>query len=668
MFIQAVTGNNALFVSLLDPARQTRRCVYAWSDGAEVDVGELPVMPMSGSTAPHARAVATGQVTVVTDLQAALAGSPNVALGYERDPRAPNISIAVPLIHLGEVIGGFEVQILDHPNPSECVPSLQVAANLAAAAIENLRLINNERQLRQAAQASEERYRSSERRLRLALEAAGLGTWESAGTRELAWSQGAERVLGHPDRPTPRSWRELLDLVHTQDRERVAEALESAARSPGTREVEFRVAAAEGETRWLVCRMHTMWDAAGLPPRVLGVLLDITARKEAEQQRQTLARSEHLRALGQMASGIAHDLNQSLALISGYGELAQDALATAPPDLGDAVNMMGMAVRAAQDGAHTLQQLLAFARSTEADMLETVDIIELLREVAELTAPRWRTATQLEVEVPEDTQLFVAASHGALREAFTNLIFNAVDALSEGGIIRLRATALEDRVVAEVIDNGPGIPPELQTRIFEPFFTTKGDRGTGLGLPQVRGVVARYGGELSLESEVGRGTMFRIALPRTERSADARRAERQPTAQRVGARRVLAVDDEPKLRAMIARVLQSDGHEVTLAPSGEEALALTQQHGPYDLVLTDVSMGPGLSGWDLADLVHERWPHVPVILASGWGAQIDPTEAAERGIAGVLAKPFRISELRELVASLTGTDQLGGNSPTSDQV
>ncbi|HEX8967107.1 MAG TPA: ATP-binding protein, partial [Chloroflexota bacterium] len=574
VYIEAVTGNNALFVSLLDADQELRRCVYAWSDGAEVDASSLPALPVSGSAAPHARAVATGEVVIVSDFQSAMAESPNVALGYDRDPRAPNVSIALPLAILGRVIGGFEVQLIQHPDPSACVPSLQVAANLAAAAIEHLRLIENERELRRAAEASEQRYRSSEQQLRLALDAAGLGTWQyDVGSGKLVWSPGTERFLGRRGDPQPRSLSELLRLVYAEDRSYVAHALDAAVRTSGTRELEFRVDDPEGTVRWLASRLHTMSDAAGRPARVFGVTLDITARKEAERQQQALSRSEQLRALGQMASGIAHDLNQSLALISGYGELARDALGAPTPDLTEITNMIDVAVRAAQDGARTLRQLLAFARANEVEAVEIVDLARLLHEVAELTAPRWRGAAEgargmrLEVDVPPDVELIVKGSRGALREAFTNLIFNAVDALSDGGTIRLRGSLAGDKVLAEVSDTGPGIPPELQARIFEPFFTTKGERGTGLGLPQVAGVVARHQGELSLDSAPGRGTTFRILLPRAEQPSAERPGQAASDRANVRPRRVLAIDDEPKLRNMIAQVLQPEGHQVIVASS-----------------------------------------------------------------------------------------------------
>ena len=665
VYIEAVTGNNAVYVSLLDPVLQLRRCVYAWSDGAEVDVAELPALPVGATTTPHARAIATGEVVIVTDFQAAIAGSPNVPLGYERDPRPANVSLAVPLAIFGRIIGGFEVQMIQHADPASCVPALQVAANLAAAAIENLRLIENERELRLAAEASEQRYRSSEQQLRLALEAAGLVTWEyDVGVGWLTWSQGTERVLGLPADAHPATWTELADLAYADDRPDVKAALDQALRSSGTHVLEFRVENATGKMRWIACRVHTMVDAAGQPVRVFGVMLDITAQKEAERQRQALARSEQLRALGEMASGIAHDLNQSLALISGYGELARDALSAPVPAVPEIENMMDVAVRAAQDGARTLRQLLAFARAHEAEPVETVDMASLLREVAELTAPRWRAAAdtghgiQLEVDAPAEGELLVQGSRSALREALTNLIFNAVDALADGGSIRLRGASAGDRVLAEVSDTGPGIPAELQARIFEPFFTTKGEHGTGLGLAQVSGVVARHGGELSLESSPGQGATFRMLLPRAAPSPRHHMAEAGAVRGTTRVRRVLAVDDEPKLRHMVGLMLRPEGHHVSEAASGEDALALIEREGSFDVVLSDISMGPGMSGWELADRVRERWPGTAVVLASGWGAQIDPEEARAHGVVGVLWKPFRAAELRRVIASLA----LGGEA------
>jgi PAS domain S-box-containing protein len=655
VYVENVTGCSSLFVSLLDAERQKRRCVYAWSAGEEVDVNGLPELPMTGG--PHARAVATGEVVVVEDLQATLADLPHVSLGYDRDPRAPRVSIALPLAVFGRVIGGFEVQILEHVDPWSCVAALRVAANLSAAGIENVRLLQTERESRTAAEASEARYRLSEGRLRLALDAAGLGTWEyDFRSRSFGWSPGTERVFGRPDGERPESWSALLAFVHPEDRVLVDRGLGPGEPTAGTREVEFRVLAPDGTIRWLVGRAHTSVDDSNNPLQMSAVILDITTRKEAEQQRAAMARSEQMRVLGQMASGIAHDLNQSLTLVSGYAELARLELSAKPPDLAHLREIFEIVMGAAVGGARTLRRLLAFARTHQPENLEPLDVGALLREVADLTAPRWHGANdtkrsiRLELNVLADADLMIEGEPAPLREAFTNLVFNAVDALPEGGTLRLSASRLGDLVLAEVSDTGVGIPAHLQSRIFEPFFTTKGEQGTGLGLAQVAALVTRLGGQITVESAPDMGTTFRLLFPTASRPAIATVPPVELSYPAPRPRRVLAVDDEAALGAMIRRMLVTEGHEVTVASSAEEALALLEA-GSFEVVISDISLGAGMTGWDLVAEVKERWPAVPIILATGWGAQIAPEEALTRGVAAVLAKPYRLAELRQVVSS-----------------
>jgi CheY-like chemotaxis protein len=194
--------------------------------------------------------------------------------------------------------------------------------------------------------------------------------------------------------------------------------------------------------------------------------------------------------------------------------------------------------------------------------------------------------------------------------------------------------------------------PELQTRIFEPFFTTKGDKGTGLGLAMVFGLVERLRGDIRVDSVLGRGTTFRLRLPIAVAPAPAINATPRGSATKLPQRqlRVLAVDDEPALTKAVARLLRPLGHIVTVASSGEEALMhLTEQR--FDLVLSDVGMGAGMNGWDLAARVQEGWPEVRFVLATGWGAAIDPAEAHKCGIEAVLAKPYSAEELAELLAA-----------------
>ena len=399
------------------------------------------------------------------------------------------------------------------------------------------------------------------------------------------------------------------------------------------------------------------YTAARIADGEVVVVHDITARLEAERNRQLLARAEKLRALGQMASGIAHDLNQSLALISGYAQMARESLEERLMS-SDAGGQLEVVVAAAQDGAETVRRLLAWTRTAEPAE-GAVDIETLVHEVARLTAPRWRNATQaeghpVELSVEVTGPAVIEGNSSSLREALTNLVFNAVDALPTGGSIRLRARGSADTVVVEVADTGPGIPAEVRARIFEPFFTTKGERGTGLGLAQVLAAVEQHHGRVEVDTAPGQGTTFRLLFPAaSRRETTVEPAEPAPEATPSVSRslRILAVDDEERLARLVAKMLSSQGHSVTIATSGEQALADLDRQ-PFDLVISDLGLGTGMNGWDLADTLRQQYPTTRVILATGWGAGISPEEAAAHGVRAVIAKPYRARELRDLVASV----------------
>jgi CheY-like chemotaxis protein len=356
-----------------------------------------------------------------------------------------------------------------------------------------------------------------------------------------------------------------------------------------------------------------------------------------------------------MASGVAHDLNQYLGLVAGHAELALYELDDSGPAQAGLRDSLRIVVKAAMDGAETVKRLQTFARPRQEGPADRLDVGELLREVAKLTAPRWRDAAQaqarpISLHVETDGELFILGWPESLREALTNLVFNAVDALPHGGTVRLAGRRRGTRIEVEVADSGIGMSPEVRARIFEPFFTTTGDRGTGLGLAMVFGIVERHGGEISVDSAPGRGTTFRLLLPATDAGQPIERAP-QPIEQVPGLR-ILAVDDEPSLGQMIARMLTPEGHAVVVATSGEEAMERLATM-PFDLVISDVGMGEGMNGWELADRVRAAHPELRFLLATGWGAEIDPEEARASGVAGVIAKPYRVADLRRLIATTT---------------
>jgi signal transduction histidine kinase/ActR/RegA family two-component response regulator len=381
------------------------------------------------------------------------------------------------------------------------------------------------------------------------------------------------------------------------------------------------------------------------------------------EQATALAQTEKLRALGQMASGVAHDLNQSLALIAGYCDLALARLDGPPADAAALRETLGIVAQAAMNGGKTVNGLLTFARSHPEGDPEPIDLRGLLDEVARLTSPRWRDAAQAEgrpigLEVEAAGGLTLLGWPASLKAAFTNLVLNAVDALPAGGTIRLEASRRGHEVVLEVSDTGVGMAAEVQARVFEPFFSTKGATGTGLGLAMVFGVVEQHGGRIALSSTPGEGTTFRLAFPAAAASPSTPRESvvedaHVPAEGECPGLRVLVVDDEPQLTRVAALILGREGHDVTTAASGEAALERVREER-FDVLVSDVSMGAGMNGWELARRVRQRCPGMRIVLATGYGAAIDPAEAARRGVDAVVAKPYRARTLGEALLPPTG--------------
>jgi PAS domain S-box-containing protein len=392
-------------------------------------------------------------------------------------------------------------------------------------------------------------------------------------------------------------------------------------------------------------------DESGAIVGAVHVVHDVT---EDHARARQAAQGARLRSLGQLAGGVAHDLNQYLGLVVGYGDLAMQALAQDEPDIDGARDSLATMIRAAVDGAEAVRRLLLFARPSVEGPATRVDLDDVLREVAKLTAPRWRDAAQQQgrpisvvLEIEGDVAIDGWASD--LREAFANLVLNAVDALPRGGLIRLAARARGREVVAEVADDGVGISAETRERLFEPFFSTKDDGGSGLGLAIVFGIVERHGGTIEVDSAPGRGTLFRLAFPAAAQPAAPDAGS--PAADVARRLRIVVVDDELTLVTMLARLLASDGHDVTVATSAEEALAILAGSSA-DVVISDLSMGAGMNGWELADAVHALPTRPYFILTTGWGAEIDQDEAAGRGVRAVIAKPYRLPDLRQVLNTL----------------
>jgi signal transduction histidine kinase len=387
------------------------------------------------------------------------------------------------------------------------------------------------------------------------------------------------------------------------------------------------------------------------------------AYDDLRQTQHTVMQQERLRALGQMASGIAHDINNAISPISLYTE----SLLEREPNLSErARGYLTTIQRAIEDVARTVARMREFYREREAQLtLERVDINRAVRQVVELTRPRWSDLPQqrgamvdLRTELSESLPDIMGAEH-EIRDALTNLIFNAVDAMPTGGTlsVRTRKTALgdgEDRVLIDVSDTGVGMDEDTRRRCLEPFFTTKGERGTGLGLAMVYGMIQRHSAELDIESAAGAGTTVRLNFPAyTSSIVSTARVIKLPA---LGRRlRILLVDDDPMLIKSLQDTLQEDGHQITATHGGEAgiaAFAAAQTRGEvHDIVITDLGM-PYVDGRKVAASIKTLSPRTPVILLTGWGQRLMAANDIPPHVDKLLSKPPRLNELRAALSEL----------------
>lgn len=378
------------------------------------------------------------------------------------------------------------------------------------------------------------------------------------------------------------------------------------------------------------------------------------ALSELKATQQQVIQQERLRALGEMASGIAHDFNNTLTPILGFSDLLlEHPEIRADPE--ETVRFLELLRTSAQDAGNIVMRLREFYRPLETnEERRSVELSAVISQVIELTQPKWRQQAQANgcnIQVKTHLQPIppIAGDESALREALTNLIFNAVDAMPNGGVITLETAMENDRAVVRVSDTGTGMTEEVRQRCLEPFFSTKNDKGTGLGLAMVYGIIQRHNGLLEFDSLPGHGTTFVIRLP------FAVAVENEAPILPVGPPtksplHVLVVDDEPGIREVISAFLRSDGHDVITAADGREGLKEFQT-GSFDVVVTDRAM-PQMNGDQMAGLIKQTRPDVPVVLLTGFGTLIETTKTQPSAVDVVLNKPITLKTLLSTIDSL----------------
>ncbi|HZN06206.1 MAG TPA: ATP-binding protein [Pyrinomonadaceae bacterium] len=382
---------------------------------------------------------------------------------------------------------------------------------------------------------------------------------------------------------------------------------------------------------------------------------------EQERIREQFSQMEKLSALGELASGVAHDFNNTLAGILGRAQLLQR---TSDPE--KIKRGLDIIIKTAEDGAKTVKRIQDFARQRRDHDFELVSIDQILLDASEITRPRWKNCAEASnIHITVDLQIgsnaMVMGDDSELREVLVNMVFNAIDAMPEGGTLTLSTRADEQSVTIKVIDTGVGMYPEVRSRIFDPFFTTKGKAGLGLGLAVSFGIIRRHGGNIEVESQYGSGTEFRITLPVATIAQSGPEIERDDPAPASSLSsdvsqpatttpRLLVVDDEDFVRDLLKEMLEGEDCEVQLAASGNEALSLFRE-SKFDAVCTDVGM-PGMSGWELAREIRHLDHRIPIAVITGWGEAVGSNEQKAAGVDWVIAKPFTAERVAELVRDI----------------
>ncbi len=435
--------------------------------------------------------------------------------------------------------------------------------------------------------------------------------------------------------------RTLLDLAQEDDRVMLAEELARLAVVGGKRDVfELGLSRADGVIRRfeIACRSSVVDGRR----TVVGVARDVTAvrtlQDEIERARQRGAQIERLRALGELAAGVAHDFNNALEAILGRVERARDRLARGESPLED----LEVVERAARGAAETVRRISGFARPADADAWHEIDLQAVVRDVAAMAQTQVPERIRFRVDAHPTPRLLGNAAE--LREGLLNLVTNAVDAIEGQGEIALRCFNEDGLAVVEVCDTGCGMPEEVRDRLFEPFFTTKGQAGTGLGLSVTHGILRRHDAEIQLATEPGSGTTFRLLF------SPVAAAPTQAKAFTGDALHILVVDDDQAVAELLRDLLLELGHQVTLANSAAEALTALAQYGA-DLLLTDLDLAE-TSGWQLARQARRQRPDLLIGMVTGWPLGASDAEIKRRGVDFVIAKPFSLSTLIETLASL----------------
>lgn len=515
----------------------------------------------------------------------------------------------------------------------------------------------------------ERKLRESEERYRTLFESTrdAIITTTPNGHKILSANAAAAEILGYEyigdllDRP-------VGDLYY--DPEQRGIILSELMEKGYIEDSEVVFAKKDGMPVYLLASAIIRRDAEGNIVRLEGIFKDITERKQAEEElqnanlrledtlgelrsaQQQVIQQERMRALGELASGIAHDFNNSLMPILGYTEL----LLNVPNILEDKERLkerLELVNLAAEDARDIVSRLREFYRPlAEDEVFASTNLNQLVAEAIQLTQPRWKEQAQaagIAINMEPNLQEIphISCDKSGLREVLTNLILNAVDAMPGGGTIALHTWTDDSNVMLEVRDTGMGMTEDIRQRCFEPLFSTKGERGSGLGLSMVYGIIHRHNGTIAVESELGKGTAFVIRLPQIEAHEG---VASHDTGMHVRSLHVLIVDDDILSCDIVAEYLKVDGHTFEIAEDGREGVTKFQDK-EFDLVITDRSM-PDINGVQLSTLIKQLAPKIPVMMLTGFGGMMESADEELASVDSIIGKPITLAKFRKAIADI----------------
>ena len=505
---------------------------------------------------------------------------------------------------------------------------------------------------------AEENLKTQKERLNNILEGTNMGSWEwNVQTGETIFNEKWANIIGFTlNEISPVSIDTWMKFAHPDDLKKSEELLRKHFNGElDYYHFESRMKHKNGHWIWVLdCGKVISRDEDSKPLWMFGTHTDITERKKAED---ALLRQERLSAIGELASGVAHDFNNALQIILGGVEMA--IVSEKPEELSQYLESIK---QSAGDAASRVRQLQRFSQKSQTQKESVpIDINKLAKDVIKETKlfinQYQKKGIHIEIKSDYQAKSNIEGVEGELRACIFNLIKNSAEAMPKGGKMLISTDEYDDNVYVSVADTGSGMDIETQKKIFQPFYSTKGfEPGRGLGMAQVYSTIKDHNGDIYIKkSELGKGTVIEFALPISKKESILVKKEKDYA----GTANILWVDDEEMIRTLGEKIVKKLGYTVDVAANGSEALEFLVKGNKYDLIITDIGM-PGMSGWQLAEEIKSRGYSPRIAVLTGWGAEVSQEQKNRYNVGYVLGKPVKIKDLKALIGEVLQMKNISG--------